>query len=115
MLTGASLSIIGSCNNKSSSVFEAVIMEACFYVHEDEFTDFFNIGTGQDVSIAELATVIAEVVGYHGKIHFDATKPDGMPQKLLDVEKLTQYGWKCKTELHDGLQKTYDWFLRNVT
>lgn len=114
---GASEVIIwGTGKARRELLFAEDMAQACVFLLENySGNDFFNIGTGQDVSIAELATVIAEVVGYHGEIHFDATRPDGMPQKLLDVEKLTQYGWKCKTELRDGLQKTYDWFLQNVT
>ncbi len=113
---GASEVVIwGTGKARRELLFAEDMAQACVFLLENySGNDFFNIGTGQDVSVAELATVIAEVVGYHGKIHFDATKPDGMPQKLLDVEKLTHYGWKCKTELRDGLQKTYDWFLQNV-
>lgn len=69
-----------------------------------------NIGTGKDCSIAELATTIADVVGYSGKIVWDSTKADGTPRKLLNVDKASSLGWKASTTLKDGLKTTYDWF-----
>jgi GDP-L-fucose synthase len=70
-----------------------------------------NIGTGADVSIGEFARVIAEVVGYRGDIVFDTSRPDGAPQKLLDVSKLTNLGWQAKTPLRTGLERAYADFL----
>jgi GDP-L-fucose synthase len=75
---------------------------------------FLNIGTGQDISIKELAERIKKLVGYQGKLVFDATKPDGMPKKLLDVSKLHAAGWHHKVDFEDGLQRTYKWYLENV-
>jgi len=72
-----------------------------------------NIGSGKDISISELASIIADVVGFKGTIDFDTTKPDGTPRKLLDVSRLTQLGWKYKTELVEGIRKTYYWYLDN--
>jgi GDP-L-fucose synthase len=72
-----------------------------------------NVGTGTDLSISELAQTIAEVVGFEGEIHFDASKPDGTPRKLLDVSKLSALGWQSNILLKEGIQKTYDWFLEN--
>jgi GDP-L-fucose synthase len=72
-----------------------------------------NIGTGKEISIAELAEIIKKVVGYEGKIKFDRTKPDGTPRKLLDVSKLNKLGWTYKTEIEEGLKKTYDDFLNS--
>lgn len=69
-----------------------------------------NIGTGEGVSIRELAERIAETVGFRGRLDFDTTKPDGAPRKVLDVSRLTAMGWKAPTTLRDGLRKTYDWF-----
>lgn len=102
----------GTGNARRELLFADDMAEACVFLLENYIgKDFFNIGTGTDVSIRELAKLVAEVVGYTGDIHFDTTKPDGMPQKLLDVSKLAAYGWKYKTSLKDGLQKTYKWFL----
>lgn len=72
-----------------------------------------NVGTGEDCSINELALTIASVVGYQGKIEWDATKPDGTPRKLMDVSRLERLGWKSKTALEEGLERTYAWFLDN--
>ncbi|MFC2094719.1 GDP-L-fucose synthase family protein [Bacteroidota bacterium] len=73
-----------------------------------------NIGSGKDITIDELAKLIAEIVGFEGKIIHDADKPDGTPRKLMDVSRINQLGWKYKTELHEGLIKTYKWFKQNV-
>jgi GDP-L-fucose synthase len=76
-------------------------------------TPIINIGTGQDITIRELTAMVAEVVDYQGEIRWDATKPDGMPQKLLDVSFLHSLGWKHKTSLEEGLRLTYQDFLKN--
>lgn len=73
-----------------------------------------NIGTGKDISIAELAGLIMRVCEYHGKIKYDLTKPDGTPRKLLDVTRLEKLGWKYKTKLEDGISKTYQWYKAKV-
>lgn len=70
-----------------------------------------NVGTGQDISIGELAALISDVTGYRGEIRFDSDKPDGTPRKLLDVSRLKALGWHARTGLRTGLQQTYDWFL----
>jgi GDP-L-fucose synthase len=100
--------------------------EACVFImnlSEDavatEFTAypkpcFANIGTGEDMTIRELAELIAKVVGYPGKLVFDPTKPDGTPRKLLDVSRLRSLGWQAQTPLRDGVEKTYRWFLDHL-
>jgi GDP-L-fucose synthase len=75
---------------------------------------FLNIGTGEDISIKELAETIKDLVGYEGKLVFDATKPDGMPKKLLDVSRLHETGWRHKISFDEGLQRTYKWYLKEV-
>lgn len=70
-----------------------------------------NIGTGEDVTIKELALTIKAIIGFTGKIIHDTSKPDGTPRKLLNVDKLHSLGWKHETNLKDGIQKTYKWFL----
>lgn len=88
--------------------------DACIYLMETyEGNDFFNIGTGKELTINELAELIKETVGYEGKIVWDASKPDGTPRKLLDVSRLEKAGWKYKVELKDGVKMAYDWFLEN--
>ena len=71
-----------------------------------------NIGTGKDLSINELANLVAEIVGFKGKIVNDVSKPDGTPRKLLDVSRINSLGWKYKTELKDGIDQTYDFFMK---
>ena len=73
-----------------------------------------NIGTGEDISIAGLASAISDIIGYRGEIVYDATKPDGTPRKLMDVSRINELGWKHKTGLKDGIEKTYNWFLKKV-
>ncbi len=69
-----------------------------------------NVGTGEDVTIRELAELLKDVVGYRGTLRFDAGKPDGMPRKLLDVSRLTSYGWQAKVSLRHGVEETYAWY-----
>jgi GDP-L-fucose synthase len=77
----------------------------------DPMCSHINVGTGQDVTIAELAQAMARVVGFDGELVFDTTKPDGTPRKLLSVKRLADLGWRYTTKLEDGLQQTYKWFL----
>lgn len=88
--------------------------DACIYLMETYKGDeFFNIGTGKEITIAGLAELIKDVVGYEGKIIFDTSKPDGTPRKLLDVSKLKEAGWSYKTELKDGIKLAYEWYLNS--
>lgn len=73
-----------------------------------------NVGTGRDVSIRELAGLIANVTGFKGEVSFDASKPDGTMRKLLDVSLLDRLGWSARIDLEDGIRQTYDWFLANA-
>ncbi len=73
-----------------------------------------NVGTGKDATIAEIASTIATVTGFEGDTEWDTSKPDGTPQKLLDVSKLAEAGWTSQISLHDGLRSTYQWYLDNV-
>jgi GDP-L-fucose synthase len=86
---------------------------ACFLMEHYNSAEIINVGTGTDLSIADLAAIVAEVVGFDGKIVYDKSKPDGTPRKLLNVAKLSALGWKPKTELADGIRLTYDWYLAN--
>ncbi|MBM4184020.1 MAG: GDP-L-fucose synthase [Gemmatimonadetes bacterium] len=73
--------------------------------------DIVNVGVGQDITIAELAEMVQDVVGYPGKIQYDATKPDGTPRKLLDVSRMASLGWQARIPLRAGIESTYRWFL----
>ena len=83
-----------------------------FLIKTYEGEEHINIGTGEDVTILELAEIIKEIVGYSGKIKFDATKPDGTMRKLLDVSKLAELGWKSGVNLGEGIKISYEHFLR---
>ncbi len=85
---------------------------ACIHViKRADFKGMVNIGSGQEISIRQLAELICEVVGYDGALEFDTSKPDGTPRKLLDVSRLKAMGWQPTISLRDGIRKTYDWFL----
>jgi GDP-L-fucose synthase len=73
-----------------------------------------NIGTGEDLTISELASLIAQITGFKEKVVYDNSKPDGTPRKLMDVSRINKLGWKYKTLLKDGIHKAYDWYLSNV-
>ncbi len=88
------------------------LADACYYLfNRYSGNEFFNVGTGSDVSIKELVELIMDVEDYHAELVFDTGKPDGMPQKLLDVSKLSDAGWTAKVSLREGLEKTYRYFL----
>ena len=82
-------------------------------IYSDGLTHL-NLGTGKDLSIAELAELIKSVVGFNGKIIYDSSKPDGTTKKLLDVTRLENLGWKYSTDLKEGIEKTYAWYLKNL-
>lgn len=89
--------------------------EACIFVLKHySSAEFVNIGVGEDMTIAELAQAVAEVVGYRGRIVFDPSKPDGTPRKLVDVSRLTALGWKATTPFREGLRQTYADFLKSA-
>jgi GDP-L-fucose synthase len=85
----------------------------CFLMERYDSPEIINVGVGEDLTIAELAGLVAETVGYGGGIVFDRSKPDGTPRKLLDVGRCTALGWRARTGLRDGLRKTYDWYRAN--
>lgn len=98
------------------------LADAIFYLMEKiEAKDLYeqglthiNIGTGEDLTIADLAELIKKIVGFTGKIIYDSTKPDGTPRKLMDVSRLHNLGWNHKTSLEEGIKKTYEWYLEQL-
>lgn len=91
------------------------LADACLFLMQNyNDSQFVNIGTGKDITIAELAMLVKKIVGYEGKIVFDTTKPDGTPRKLLDSTYLHSLGWQHKIELEEGIRMTYQDFLENV-
>ena len=90
------------------------LADACLYLMNSyEGSDLVNIGTGRDVTIGELAELIAHVVGFEGRLTFDSTKPDGTPRKLLDISRIAALGWRATISLEEGIKSTYQWFVRN--
>jgi GDP-L-fucose synthase len=87
------------------------LADACVFLMQNyDEDDIINVGTGEDISIRELALLIKEIAGYEGELKFDTSKPDGTPRKLLDVSKLLDLGWEAKTGLRGGITKTYQWY-----
>lgn len=90
------------------------LADACFFLMEHYNGELFvNIGTGEDVTIKEVAELIKEIVGFEGELRWNTDKPDGTPRKLMDVSRLHDMGWKHTTELKEGLERTYQDFLAN--
>ncbi|MHB0999820.1 MAG: GDP-L-fucose synthase [Armatimonadota bacterium] len=79
--------------------------------YQDE--SFLNVGTGEDITIKELAETVMEITGYNGKLIFDSSKPDGTPRKLLDISRIRSFGWEPKITLYDGIASTYQWYKTN--
>ncbi|MFM2394815.1 MAG: hypothetical protein RLZZ546_2797, partial [Bacteroidota bacterium] len=104
-----SVIIWGTGNPRREFLHVDDLSEACFYLMRNyNESSLINIGSGQEVSIKELAYLIAEIIDYEGEIKFDHTKPDGTPRKLLDSKKINQIGWSAKLNLREGIVKTID-------
>ncbi|NCD68395.1 GDP-L-fucose synthase [Mucilaginibacter agri] len=112
--TGAAdVTIWGTGSPKREFLFADDLAEACFYLMENyDEKGLVNIGTGEDISIKDLALLIKKIVGYEGEIKFDTSKPDGTPRKLMDVTKLHSKGWKHTIELEEGIALAYQDFLK---
>ena len=104
--------IWGSGSPKREFLYVDDLAEACvFLMNNYNEKDIINIGTGKDVSISELAEIVKEVIEYEGNFRYDTSKPDGMPRKLLNVDKINKLGWKSKTDLKRGIKLAYEDFL----
>jgi GDP-L-fucose synthase len=90
------------------------LADACVFLMQNyDEPDIINVGVGEDLTIRALADLICRVVGFEGRLVFDASKPDGTPRKVLDISRLTALGWKARVGLEEGVRATYDWFLKN--
>ena len=96
----------------SASMLLLALDSKSYKAHTQPMISHINVGTSKDISIRELAETMQQIVGYKGKIIFDATKPDGVPRKLIDTSLISNLGWKYKVDLSEGLEKTYEWCLR---
>lgn len=99
----------------AASVYVMNLDKAVYDAHTQPMLSHINVGFGSDVTIRQLAETICKVVGYQGKIEFDAGKPDGTPRKLMDSSRLASLGWKAKVTLEEGLAKTYADYVNNVS
>lgn len=108
-----SVEIWGTGTPKREFLYVDDLADACvFLMNAYSGSEIVNIGTGEDVTIADLATAVSIAVGYEGGIHFNTGMPDGTPRKLLDVSKLERIGWKYKTSLKEGIEKTYKDYVK---
>jgi GDP-L-fucose synthase len=87
---------------------------ACFLMENYNSPDLLNVGVGEDLTIADLASLVARIVGYTGLIVFDSSRPDGTPRKLLDVSRIHALGWQARIPLDQGIASTYEWYVANV-
>jgi GDP-L-fucose synthase len=105
----------GSGTPRREFLFVDDMAEAVVYALENKLPEhLYNVGSGKDITIKELAEKIQKIVGHQGNIIWDDSKPDGTPRKLMDVSKIKELGWQYSTELEDGIKKTYLWFLENI-
>ena len=104
----------GSGAAKREFLFVDDLATAVVHALENKLPDhLYNVGTGTDVTIKTLAKIVQKIIGHKGNIIWDSSKPDGTPRKLMNVSKMLAVGWSYKTELEEGVKKTYDWFLNN--
>ena len=109
-----SITLWGTGSPKREFLYADDLAKACLYLMETyNQPEFINIGTGEDVSILELAELVKKTTGFEGSIHWDTSRPDGTPRKLMDVSKLHTLGWKHEVELEKGIQLAYQDFLQN--
>ncbi|MBC8338565.1 MAG: GDP-L-fucose synthase [Rhodospirillales bacterium] len=110
----ASMGVWGSGDPKREFLFTDDLADALVYMmkHYSDDTQI-NVGTGEDLTIRDIAEQVCRTVGFEGELAFDTSMPDGSPRKLLNVDRLTAMGWTAKTSLEDGLRQTYDWYLEN--
>ncbi|HOK53289.1 MAG TPA: GDP-L-fucose synthase [Armatimonadota bacterium] len=107
------VSVWGTGTPKREFLHVDDLAAACLFLMQNyEDSEIINIGTGDDISIKDLAEMVKEVIGYQGRLVFDASKPDGTPRKLLDVSKINSIGWKATIDLQTGIEQTYKWFLQ---
>ena len=114
-LNNSPVKLWGSGTPMREFLFVDDMAEAVVFALENELPEYlYNVGSGKDITIKELAETIQQVTGHQGEIIWDADKPDGTPRKLMDVSKMKGMGWEYSTQLKEGIEKTYSWFLKNI-
>ena len=109
------VSLWGSGTPMREFLFVDDLAQAVIYALENKLTEhLYNVGSGNDITIKELAKTIQKIVGHQGEIVWDILKPNGTPRKLMDVSKMKDIGWTYSIELDEGIKKTYKWFLENI-
>ena len=111
----ATVTVWGSGQPKREFMYVDDLAQACiFLMNNYDDSSIINVGTGEDVSVSDLAKLIKRVTGYQGSIVYDRSKPDGMPRKWLDVSKLRSLGYKHSVSLEEGIVKTCDWYVSHI-
>ncbi len=111
----AVVTLWGSGTPMREFLFVEDMAQAVVFALENVLPDYlYNVGTGEDLTIKQLAETIQKIVGHQGEIIWDDTKPDGTPRKLMDISKMHALGWKHQVHLEEGIAKTYNWFLENI-
>ena len=112
-----SLSLWGSGTPRREFLYVDDLADAILFLMNNydasDIGEFINIGTGKDLTIKELAEMIKNIVGFKGEINWDSYKPDGTPQKLLDISRISELGWQAKIRLEKGIKRTYKWYVEN--
>ena len=112
---GKSVTFWGDGDPMREFLYADDLADACLFVMDNfENAELINVGSGENVSIKDLAKTIAGIVGYTGDIEWDTTRPNGTPNRPLNYSKMTELGWKPKHNLYEGLKKTYKWFIENT-
>jgi GDP-L-fucose synthase len=110
----AAVTLWGSGTPMREFLFVDDMAEAVVFALENRLPDYlYNVGTGEDLTIKQLAETIQKITGHQGEIIWDSAKPDGTPRKLMDISKMHELGWKHQVQLEEGIEKTYNWFLEN--
>jgi GDP-L-fucose synthase len=110
-----SVTIWGSGSSRREFLYVEDLADAIYWIMNNyDGSEFLNIGTGTDISIKELAYKLKDIIGFKGKFVFDSSKPDGMPRKLVDSQKINRMGWSSTIDLSTGLKLSYSWYLNKL-
>ncbi|MEK7616919.1 MAG: GDP-L-fucose synthase [Patescibacteria group bacterium] len=115
-LNSKSIEIWGTGNSRREFLYVDDLADAIYFLMQNyDSKDFINIGVGNDISIKELTYILKDLTGFKGKLVFDRSKPDGMPRKLMDTQRLNKLGWRPKVDLREGLKQTIDWYMETLS